>query len=84
MSKFTLRAKHYAEAVVSKQILTCEWVQKACQRQLDDLVRFKRKSSIFQFNQSCLIATVGLTDPLTTCVRSSNDCRTSKVHWLVR
>ncbi len=54
MSKFALSAKHYAEAVVSKQILTCEWVQKACQRQLDDLVRFKRKSSVFQFNPELL------------------------------
>ena len=54
MSKFALSAKHYAEAVVSRQILTCEWVQKACQRQLDDLVRFKRKSSIFQFNPELL------------------------------
>jgi len=54
MSKFALSAKHYAEAVVSKQILTCEWVQKACQRQLDDLVRFKRKSSVYQFNPELL------------------------------
>ena len=54
MSKFALSAKHYAQAVVSKQILTCEWVQKACQRQLDDLVRFKRKSSIYQFNPELL------------------------------
>ena len=54
MSKFALSAKQYAQAVVSKEILTCEWVQKACQRQLDDLVRFKRKSSIFQFNPELL------------------------------
>ena len=54
MSKFALSAKQYAQAVVSKQILTCEWVQKACQRQLDDLVRFKRKSSIYQFNPELL------------------------------
>ncbi len=54
MSKFALSAKRYAEAVVSKQILTCEWVQKACQRQLDDLVRFKRKSSVYQFNPELL------------------------------
>ena len=54
MSKFALSAKHYAEAVVSKQILTCEWVQKACQRQLDDLVRFKRKSSVYLFNPELL------------------------------
>ncbi len=54
MSKFALSAKQYAQAVVSKEILTCEWVKKACQRQLDDLVRFKRKSSIFQFNPELL------------------------------
>ena len=54
MSKFALSAKQYAQAVVSKEILTCEWVQKACQRQLDDFVRFKRKSSIFQFNPELL------------------------------
>ena len=40
----------YAEAVVSKEILACKWVQKACQRHLDDLVRFDRKSSDYQFN----------------------------------
>ena len=54
MRNFSLSAKHYAQAVVSKQILTCEWVQKACQRQLDDLVRFKRKSSLYQFNPELL------------------------------
>ena len=54
MSTYAQCAKNYAEAVVSKQILTCEWVQKACQRQLDDLVRFKRKSSIYQFNPELL------------------------------
>ena len=49
-SAYALSAKRYAEAVVAKEILACEWVQKACQRQLDDLVRFKRKSSPYQFN----------------------------------
>lgn len=50
MSTYAQAAKKYAEEVVAKQISACEWVQKACQRQLDDLIRFKRKSSIYQFN----------------------------------
>lgn len=43
-------AKRYAESIVEGEVTSCKWVQKACQRQLDDLVRFKRKSSLFQFN----------------------------------
>ena len=43
-------ARQYAEAVVAGEILACRWVQAACQRQLDDLARFKGKASIFQFN----------------------------------
>lgn len=54
MSTYAASAKQYAESVVSKEILTCEWVQKACKRQLDDLIRFKRKSSIYQFNPELL------------------------------
>lgn len=50
MSKYAASALQYAQAVVSGEILTCEWVRKACQRQLDDLIRFKRKSSPYQFN----------------------------------
>ena len=47
MSTYAASAKQYAERVVSHEILTCEWVQKACKRQLDDLIRFKRKSSLY-------------------------------------
>lgn len=43
-------ARQYAEAVVAGEILACRWVQAACQRQLDDLARFKGKASNFQFN----------------------------------
>lgn len=43
-------ARRYAEAVVAGEILACRWVQAACQRQLDDLARFKGKASNFQFN----------------------------------
>jgi phage terminase large subunit-like protein len=32
-------AKRYAEGVVSGKLLACSWVEKACQRQLDDLAR---------------------------------------------
>jgi phage terminase large subunit-like protein len=43
-------ARQYAQAVVAGEILSCRWVQAACQRQLDDLARFKGKASPFQFN----------------------------------
>jgi phage terminase large subunit-like protein len=54
MSTYAASAKQYAERVVSHEILSCEWVQKACKRQLDDLIRFKRKSSLYQFNPELL------------------------------
>ena len=50
ISSYAKSAKQYAQAVVDNEVLACQWVQKACQRQLDDLVRYKRKSSIYQFN----------------------------------
>jgi phage terminase large subunit-like protein len=43
-------AKRYAEQVVACEILTCRWVQRACQRQLNDLAKFKSKSSPYFFN----------------------------------
>jgi phage terminase large subunit-like protein len=43
-------ARRYAEAVVAGDIPACKWVQLACQRQLDDLVRFKGKTSPCRFN----------------------------------
>ncbi|WP_300711177.1 terminase large subunit, partial [Limnohabitans sp.] len=43
-------AKRYAEQVVAGRILTCKWVKAACQRQLDDLKRFKGKNSPYRFN----------------------------------
>lgn len=43
-------ARQYAKDVVAGKILTCKWVRMACQRQLDDLVRFKGKDSPFRFN----------------------------------
>jgi len=43
-------AKRYAEQVVGGEILSCRWVQLACQRQLNDLARFKGKGSPYRFN----------------------------------
>ena len=49
-ARYTKEAKKYAEAVVAGEIPACRWVQLACQRQLDDLARFKGKGSPYRFN----------------------------------
>ena len=43
-------ARQYARAVVAGKMPTCKWVLAACQRQLDDLTRFKGKDSPYRFN----------------------------------
>ncbi|GAC1405513.1 MAG: terminase large subunit [Burkholderiaceae bacterium] len=43
-------ARQYAEAVVAGDIPACRWVRLACQRQLDDMARFKGKGSPYRFN----------------------------------
>lgn len=43
-------ARQYAKNVVAGKIPTCKWVQLACQRQLNDLEKFKGKASPYQFN----------------------------------
>ena len=43
-------SRRYAESVVAGDILACRWVQRACQRQLDDLARYKGKASPYRFN----------------------------------
>ena len=50
MTSCAKTAKDYAEAVVAEEISACHWVQLACKRQLDDLARFKGKSSPYRFN----------------------------------
>jgi len=47
---YTTIARRYAEAVVGGDITACRWVRLACQRQLDDLARFKGKDSPYRFN----------------------------------
>ncbi|MER2552676.1 MAG: terminase large subunit, partial [Thauera sp.] len=43
-------ARQYAEAVVGGDIAACKWVRLACQRQLDDLQRFKGRNPPYRFN----------------------------------
>lgn len=49
-SSYIAIAKQYAQSVVSGVIPACRWVQLACQRQLNDLARFKGKDSPYRFN----------------------------------
>ena len=49
-SNYATAARQYAEAVVAGSVPACRWVQRACQRQLDDLARFKGKASAYRFN----------------------------------
>lgn len=48
--KYAEASRRYAESVVSGTTPACQWVKKACQRQLDDLERFKGRSSPYRFN----------------------------------
>ncbi len=50
MPNYAAIARRYAESVTAGKILACQWVVKACQRQLDDLARFKGKDSPYRFN----------------------------------
>ena len=47
---YTAVAQRYAQAVVAGDIAACQWVRRACQRQLQDLARFKGRSSPYRFN----------------------------------
>lgn len=47
---YTAVAQRYAQAVVAGDIPACQWVRRACQRQLDDLARFRGRSSPYRFN----------------------------------
>ncbi|QKE40347.1 MAG: terminase large subunit [Ferrovum myxofaciens] len=43
-------ARQYTRAVLAGRIPACRWVRLACQRQIDDLARFKGRSSPYRFN----------------------------------
>lgn len=47
---YTGVARQYAQAVVSGEVSACKWVRLACQRQLNDLAKFKGKGSLYRFN----------------------------------
>ena len=49
-TRYASLAKDYAERVVAGETLVCNWVKRACQRQLDDLKRFNGKASPYRFN----------------------------------
>ena len=55
-SNYAAIAKRYAEQVVAGEILACQWVQRACQRQLDDLLKFKSKAILAHIkrNNNCI------------------------------
>ena len=48
--RYASLAKDYAKDVVAGKVLTCKWVRRACERQLQDLIRFKGKESLYRFN----------------------------------
>jgi len=50
LSSYTTTARQYAKAVVTGKISTGKWVRLACQRQFDDLERFRGKDSPYRFN----------------------------------
>jgi phage terminase large subunit-like protein len=64
-------ARQYAEQVVAGEILACEWVQRACQRQLDDLAKFKGKAEPIPVQpQAHGQGRSGASSQPTTCARS--------------
>ena len=49
---YTEKAHKYARGVVSGEILAGKYVKQACQRQLDDLERWKGKSAPYRFDEA--------------------------------
>ena len=48
---FVAIAARYAEEMVSRKILACQWTIKACQRQIDDLEKAKCREYAFKFDK---------------------------------
>ena len=49
---YTVRGLQYAEEVVAGKIPACKWVRRACQRQLEDLKRWREEDSYpFRFDE---------------------------------
>jgi phage terminase large subunit-like protein len=58
-------AKQYSTEVLKGRIPACKWVKAACQRQIDDLRRWKRKSSPLVFDVSKAIKVCRFIENLT-------------------
>lgn len=43
-------ALRYAQSVVAGDVPACQWVRQACQRQINDLQRFKGRNAPYRFN----------------------------------
>jgi hypothetical protein len=43
-------ANRHAQQIVEGEVLACRWAKAAAQRQLNDLAKFKGKSSPYEFN----------------------------------
>jgi len=43
-------ALRYAQSVVVGDVPACQWVRQACQRQINDLQRFKGRNAPYRFN----------------------------------
>ena len=52
MSSFFARARRYAREVVKGKIPTGKWTQLACQRQLEDLKRWRGKAAPYRFDKA--------------------------------
>jgi hypothetical protein len=46
-------ANRHAQQIVEGEVLACRWAKAAAQRQLNDLAKFKGKSSPYEFNPGC-------------------------------
>jgi phage terminase large subunit-like protein len=50
VSNHVADATQYAKQIVAGEIPACKWVRLACQRQLDDLQRERKKSFAYKFD----------------------------------
>lgn len=58
-------AKKYTDDVLKGRILACKWVKAACQRQVDDLKRWKTKKAPYKFDDARAIKVCRFIENLT-------------------
>ena len=49
---YVQKARNYAKSVVAGDIVACKYVKQACQRQIDDLKRWKGKNAPYRFDEA--------------------------------